>query len=97
MQNCQIWFKHHATSEARTLFIVTCFEIWQNINEDIFQNMNKDTWAFVNIIILYHYSMVHMLGPTNKHHVTRQVRLNPLPEGYIRVNVDKSSFGNPAF
>lgn len=97
MQNCQIWFKHHATSEACTLFIVTCFEIWQNRNEYIFQNMNKDTWVSVNTILLYHYSTVHALGPTNKHHVTRQVRLNPLHEGYIRVNVDEYSFGNPAF
>ena len=39
--------------------------------------------------------MVHALGPTNKRHVTRQVRWNPPPEDFIKINVDGSSFGNP--
>jgi len=51
MQDCQLWFKHHATMEAGTKFIVTCFEIWRNRNEQIFQNVQKDTWNYVNNII----------------------------------------------
>jgi len=40
----------------------------------------------VNAILSYHSSTVHVFGPTNKHHVTRQVRWN-LSKGYIKVNV----------
>ncbi|MCI11085.1 ribonuclease H protein [Trifolium medium] len=39
--------------------------------------------------------MVQTLRPTNKHHVIRQVRWHPPPEGFIKMNVDESSIGNP--
>jgi hypothetical protein len=42
MQDCQSWFKHHATTKAGSMFIVTCFEIWWNRNEEVFQNVKKD-------------------------------------------------------
>jgi len=35
--------------------------------------------------------MVHALGPTNKCYVTRQVRWNPPPKDFIKINVDGSS------
>jgi hypothetical protein len=95
MQDCQSWFKHRATTEAGSMFIVTCFEIWRNRNEENFQNVKKDNWASVNDIYLYYFSMVHALGPTNKQYVIHQIRWHPPPEGYIKVNVDGSSFGNP--
>jgi len=37
--------------------------------------------------------MVHAFGPTHKHHVTCQVRWNPQPKGFIKINVDVSFFG----
>jgi len=95
MQDCQLWFKHHATMEASTKFIVTCYEIWRNRNEQIFQNMQADTWNSINIIVFYHASMVYTLCTTSKHHVAHQVRWNLPPEDYIKINVDDSSFGNP--
>jgi len=75
MQDCQLWFKHHATMEASTKFIVTCFEIWRNRNEHIFQNVHKDTWNSVNSIISYHASMVYALGTTSKHHMVLEQRV----------------------
>jgi len=39
--------------------------------------------------------MVVALDSTSKHRVVRHVRWYPLLEGYIKVNVDGSSFGNP--
>jgi len=43
MQDYQDWFKHHSTIETDTMFIVvTCFEIWQNRNGEIFHNVKKD-------------------------------------------------------
>lgn len=92
MHNCHIWFKIMLLVR-RTLFHWTSFEIWRNRNEDIFQNVKKDTLASVNTILSYHSSMAHALSPTNKHYVTCQVRWN-LPKGYIKVIVDDSSFGN---
>ncbi|KAK2382027.1 TMV resistance protein N [Trifolium repens] len=94
MQDCHSWFKHHATTKAGYMFVVTCFEIWRNRNEEVFQNVKKDNWTSVNDIYSYHSSMVHALGPTNKQHVIRQIRWHPPPEGYIKVNVDGSSLGN---
>ncbi|KEH30503.1 hypothetical protein MTR_4g073630 [Medicago truncatula] len=96
MQDCQKWFKHHSTIETGTMFIVTCFEIRRNRNKEIFQNVKKDHWASVNSIFFYHSSMVVVLGRTSKHHVVRHVCWYPPPEGYIKVNVDDSYFGNPA-
>jgi ribonuclease HI len=95
IQDCQLWFKRHAVRETGTGFIVAYYEILRNRNEEIFQNVRKATWESVNNIISYHSSMVHALGPTNKRHVTRQVRWNPPPEDFIKINVDGSTFGNP--
>ena len=77
MQDCQKWFKHHSTIETGTMFLVTCFEIWRNRNEEIFQNVKKDHWASVNSIFSYHSSMVVALGSANKHRVVRHVRWYP--------------------
>jgi hypothetical protein len=57
--------------------------------------VKKDHWASVNSIFSYHSSMVVALGSANKHCVVRHVCWYPPPEGYIKVNVDGSSFGNP--
>jgi uncharacterized membrane protein YjdF len=73
MQDSRIRFKHHATTEAGSMFIATCFEIWRNKNKEIYQNVKKDNWASVNDIYSYHSSIVHALGPTNKQHVIRQI------------------------
>jgi len=59
---CQIWFKHHALSKTRSLFLVICWEIWRNINDEIFQNNKKDNWASVNSIFSYHSSMIKALA-----------------------------------
>jgi hypothetical protein len=64
---------------GRMLSLITYFEIWKNRYEEIFQNVKKDTWNSINTIISYHASMVHALGTTSKHHVTRQVRWNSPP------------------
>jgi len=97
MTNCHIWFKHHAMLNTRPLFIVTCWEIWRNKNGKFFQQVKKDTWASVNSIFSYHSSIIQVLSHTDKHHIHRQVRWYPPKDGYIKVNMDGSSFGNPCF
>jgi len=39
--------------------------------------------------------MVHALGCTNKHHVILHVRRHFPSKGFIKFNMDGSSFGNP--
>jgi len=39
--------------------------------------------------------MVYTLGTTSKHLVARQIRWNLPSEGYIKINVYGSFFGNP--
>jgi hypothetical protein len=76
------------------MFIVTCFEIWRNRNNEIFQHVKRDTLTSVNNIFSYHSSMVQALGPIRMQCVTRRVHWHPPSEGIIKVNVDGYSFGN---
>lgn len=71
------------------------WSIWRTRNAEIFSDQVWNDWYLLNYIRTLHDSIVKAYGPMYSTQTIREVKWNPPPENYIKLNVDGSSFGNP--